>query len=61
MSFWGHFRCVVNKGVKKFSDMKRIQIKVFFLFLHKNICSGYLLEAPCSGTSNEYPQHMNVS
>ena len=30
----------------------------FFLFLPKNICCGYLLEAPHRGTSNEYPQHM---
>ena len=29
----------------------------FFLFLHKNICCGYSLEAPQLGTSNEYPQH----
>ena len=31
---------------------------MFFLFLHKNICYGYSLEARQSGTSNEYPQHM---
>ena len=30
----------------------------FFLFLHKNICYGYSLEAPCRGASNEYTQHM---
>ena len=30
----------------------------FFLFLHKNICCGYSLEAPRWGASNEYPQHM---
>ena len=29
-----------------------------FLYLHKNICCGYSLEAPHRGTSNEYPQHM---
>ena len=29
-----------------------------FLFLDKNICYGYSLEAPHRGTSNEYPQHM---
>ena len=28
------------------------------IFLHKNICCGYSLEAPCRGTSNEYQQHM---
>ena len=43
---------------------------IFFLFLHENICFGYLLEAPqnicCGysleaphgGASNKYPQHM---
>ena len=25
------------------------------LFLHKNICCGYSLEAPQKGTSNKYP------
>ena len=25
-----------------------------FLFLHKNVCSGYLLEAFCQGASKEY-------
>ena len=30
---------------------------MFFLFLHKNICCGYSLEAPRRGASNEYPQH----
>ena len=32
--------------------------KEVFLFLHKNICCGYSLEAPRRGASNEYPQHM---
>ena len=31
---------------------------VFFLFLHKNICCGYSLEASHWDASNEYPQHM---
>ena len=31
---------------------------ILFLFLDKNICCGYSLEAPCWGASNEYPQHM---
>ena len=31
---------------------------IFFLFLDKNICCGYSLEAPRGGASNEYPQHM---
>ena len=25
--------------------------------VHKNLCSGYSLEVPQRGTSNEYPQH----
>ena len=29
-----------------------------FLFLHENICCGYLLEAPQWDTSNECPQHI---
>ena len=32
--------------------------QVVFLFLNKNICCGYSLEAPQWGASNEYPQHM---
>ena len=24
----------------------------------RNICRGYLLESPCQGDSNNYPQHM---
>ena len=31
---------------------------IFFLFLYKNICFGYSLEAPHQGASNEYPKHM---
>ena len=31
--------------------------RMFFLFLYKNICCGYSLEAPRRGASNEYPQH----
>ena len=34
------------------------KVLIFFLFLHENICCGYSLDAPCRGTSNEYPQHM---
>ena len=30
---------------------------IYFLFLHKNLCCGYSLEAPQQGASNEYPQH----
>ena len=30
----------------------------FFLFLLKNIDCGYLLEPPCRGGSNKYPQPM---
>ena len=35
-----------------------IILEIFFLFLHKNICCGYSLEAPHQGASNEYPQHI---
>ena len=35
--------------------------KIVFLFLYKNICCGYSLEAPHQGASNEYPQHMFLS
>ena len=31
---------------------------VSFLFLNKNICCGYSLEAPQRGASSEYPQHL---
>ena len=34
---------------------------VSFLFLNKNICCGYSLEAPRWAASNEYPQHMFLS
>ena len=34
---------------------------ITFLFLDKNICCGYSLEAPHRGASNEYPQHMFLS
>ena len=34
------------------------KVFIFLLFLHKNICYGYSLEAPQRGVSNEYPQHM---
>ena len=34
---------------------------ISFLFLNKNICCGYSLEAPRRGASNEYPQHMSSS
>ena len=33
------------------TDKRGIHI-IFFLFLHKNICCGYTLEAPRQGTSN---------
>ena len=35
-----------------------LEVLIFFLFLYKNICYGYSLEAPHRGASNEYPQHM---
>ena len=39
-------------------DKNWYQINIFLLFLYKNVCCGYLLEAPRRGASNEYPQHM---
>ena len=38
-------------------DKSGYQVNIF-IFLHKNICCGYSLEAPCKGASIEYPQHM---
>ena len=35
-----------------------IMLGYFFLFLHKNICCGYSLEAAHQGASNEYQQPM---
>ena len=29
-------------------------VLIFFLFLHKNVCSVYSLEAPCQGACKEY-------
>ena len=48
-------RCFFNNNNKKKPKKKQL---MFFLFLHKNICCWYSLEAPRWGTSNEYPQHM---
>ena len=48
------------------NDCKRAIEMIFYLFLHnlclllflhKNVCCGYSLEAPHWGASNEYPQH----
>ena len=50
-----HGNWYVPLDKEHFSNKK---ISIIFLFLHKNICCGYSLEAPCWNTSNEYPQHM---
>ena len=42
--------------VKAFFQPKSADM--FSYFSKKNICSGYSLEAPRRGASNEYPQHM---
>ena len=34
------------------------KLLIFFLFLHENICCGYLLKVPRRGASNEYPKIM---
>ena len=39
-------------------DKRSHLVSFFFLFLRKNICCGYSLEAPRGGASNEYPQHI---
>ena len=31
---------------------------VLFLYPHRTICFGYLLESPQRGDSNKYPKHM---
>ena len=38
-----------------------VSLGKFFLFLHKNLCCGYSLEAPQLGTSNEYPKDRFLS
>ena len=44
-------------GVTIALDKEGISSEYFF-FLHEFICSGYSLEAPRRGASNEYPQQM---
>ena len=39
-------------------DKRRYQVKISFLFLHRNICCGCSLEAPYQGASNEHSQDM---
>ena len=46
-----------SAGICIATDKRGIHI-IFFLFLHENLCSGYSLEAPQRGASNEYPQRM---
>ena len=43
-----------NRMLSSGYDACLIQERIFFLFLHKNICFGYSLEAPRRGASNEY-------
>ena len=47
---------ITYRGIVK--EYLMIIMGYFFLFLNKNICCGYSLEAPWWGTSNEYPQYM---
>ena len=49
--------CKAIKGISSFLR-RACTHKIFSLFLHENVCCGYLLEAPEWGTSNEYPQHV---
>ena len=60
MSLWSVYSKVKGQSATAF-DTALFSIKIvsiFFLFLDKNICCGYSLEAPHRGASNEYPQHM---
>ena len=50
---------VAWQQIKHFFFIRKLLI--FILFLNKNICCGYSLEAPHRGASNEYPQHMFLS
>ena len=46
-----------TRGIPK-EEYLMIILEWFFLFLHKNVCCGYSLEAPHQGTFNEYLQCM---
>ena len=52
---WYDYAYAIALDKVRFSTQKYLY---FFLFLNKNICCGYSLEAPQCGTSNEYPLHM---
>ena len=47
----------VPASVNTAVDKRVVQINNF-LISQQNIYSGYTLEAPWQGASNEYPQHM---
>ena len=58
-----------NGAVSNISDMSIAldkdaafypKLLTLFLYLHKNICCGYSLEAPQQGTSIKYPQHVFI-
>ena len=50
--------CSYNHNEKIHVSKKELVFTYFSLFLHENIHCGYSLEAPCRGTSYEYPQHI---
>ena len=56
---WGHGYLIYLKysdsiALDKMLFFSNSKLLIFFLFLHKNICCGYSLEAPRWGASNEY-------
>ena len=48
--------CIIIATDKALFFIRKMLIS--FLFVNKNICCGYSLEAPRRGASNVYPQHM---
>ena len=56
-----HTNCAVEPHSNREGAFFIRKMLISFLFLNKNICCGYSLEAPRWGASNEYPQHMYLS
>ena len=52
---------IITIGLVKTLFFFSQKVCIFFLFLNKNICCGYSLEAPQQGASNKYPQHKYLS
>ena len=67
MGYTQHIFCCEEKDVfsSEVASYLALQIRggiriIFFLFIDKNICCGYSLEAPRQGASNEHPQYVFV-